>query len=727
LKVILDTWNNCGAPNPELQIYNGLGYNECAAGIFKVDNLTGILDFVRDNAYQPAKITYDNGIIEFYINNILYLSVFSPVTFPGYMGFTASTGGATDQHSIKNVIIHTEQAESDAGPAAISTCSHVPVQIGVANNPLYEYSWSPTTGLNNPNISDPVLTLSNSTGAPIVQTYTVTTTLASSPGVCPNSDSIDVTIHSTSDNTLVVEQCGGDYFFNGTTYDQSGIYSANYLSMYDCDSSVTLDLTIWNDPVISVDDETICLNDEVVLQATGALTYSWTPALPGAGTDGNLTVSPASTTVYSVTGTDANGCQESASATVTVNSLPMVIADASPASVCFGDAVALSASGGVTYSWTGSSLSDPTAQNQTIQPLNSGSYEVTGTGGNGCENSDIVNVTVNPLPIVQINASPVELCAGDSATLAATGANSYVWSGNGINNPNNSIQTVFPNTTQNYLVTGTSLLGCIDTAIVSITTNPLPVLSITPNQDICSGDSAYIFVQGAAAYEWSPFVPDQDNMQQAIVQPASTTTYTVTGTDLNGCISSINTTVNVLSPPNVDFFMSPYELDVFQNTTTQFINSSWNAVSYFWDFGDGETSTEESPSHSYEVESAGSFSITLFAYNDLGCVDSINHTINVTNGLVYYIPNTFTPDGDMFNQSFKPVFSNGFDPYNFNMQIYDRWGELIYETKDPDYGWDGTYANNRLVPDGTYNYVINYKIPNNDYRGYIYGHINVIR
>ena len=163
LKVVLDSWDNCGLANPELQIFNGLGYNECVAGIVKIGNVGGNLNFVRNANYQPAKIVYDNGNIDFYINNTLYLSTFSLINFSGYMGFTASTGGFNDRHSIRNVIIYTEQAVSDAG-LDMATCSDTSVQIGSANNPNYQYLWTPAIGLSDSTLSDPVCTLTNISG-----------------------------------------------------------------------------------------------------------------------------------------------------------------------------------------------------------------------------------------------------------------------------------------------------------------------------------------------------------------------------------------------------------------------------------------------------------------------------------------------------------------------------------------------------------------------------------
>ena len=96
--------------------------------------------------------------------------------------------------------------------------------------------------------------------------------------------------------------------------------------------------------------------------------------------------------------------------------------------------------------------------------------------------------------------------------------------------------------------------------------------------------------------------------------------------------------------------------------------------------------------------------------------------------LVFYIPNTFTPDGDMFNQSFKPIFTSGFDPSQFSMKIYNRWGELIFETQNSEIGWDGSYGlNGNKVQEGVYTYHIMYKIPGVDERRIHSSHVNLIK
>jgi hypothetical protein len=196
LKVVIDTYDNCsqGGTNPEIQIFNGIGYNECLPATPKIQNSGGSLNYLRNTNYQPVKIIYNNGLVTVLVNNVQLLQATSPVNFIGYVGFTASTGALYDLHSIRNVTIYTNQAVSNAGIDA-TTCSSTGVTIGSTPNPLNVYSWSPSIGLSSTTAANPVVTLPNTTGAPITQTYTVTTSLATNPGLCPTTDQINVTIY----------------------------------------------------------------------------------------------------------------------------------------------------------------------------------------------------------------------------------------------------------------------------------------------------------------------------------------------------------------------------------------------------------------------------------------------------------------------------------------------------------------------------------------------------
>ena len=151
------------------------------------------------------------------------------------------------------------------------------------------------------------------------------------------------------------------------------------------------------------------------------------------------------------------------------------------------------------------------------------------------------------------------------------------------------------------------------------------------------------------------------------------------------------------------------------------------AASYLWDFGNGQFSTQVSPTHVFMGTGSG-FEITLIASTTMGCIDSASIAISPQRGGIYYIPNSFTPDGDGYNQVFKPQFTSGFDFWSYNMTIYNRWGEVIFESNNLEVGWDGTYGLSGVnATAGTYTYKINIKVPDNDLKMVISGHINLIR
>ena len=157
-----------------------------------------------------------------------------------------------------------------------------------------------------------------------------------------------------------------------------------------------------------------------------------------------------------------------------------------------------------------------------------------------------------------------------------------------------------------------------------------------------------------------------------------------------------------------------------------FVNSSIGAVSYLWDFGDNSSSTVQNTSHTY-TGASDNILVSLTASTPLGCFDIYEMTIVVLSEAIFYIPNTFTPDEDEHNQLWRPIFTSGFDIYSFNLQVYNRWGEIIWETNDASAGWDGTYGIDGLkVPSGIYNWTIRYGSKINDDTKQVNGFVNVL-
>jgi hypothetical protein len=211
-----------------------------------------------------------------------------------------------------------------------------------------------------------------------------------------------------------------------------------------------------------------------------------------------------------------------------VNPLPIVSAGADQ-SVCAGTAVTLSASGATSYAWDNNVM-----DGISFTPTTSGTYSVTGTDGNGCISTDQVAVTVNPLPTVNAG-SDQSVCAGTAVTLSASGATSYAWD----NNVMDGISFT-PTTSGTYSVTGTDANGCVNLDQVLVTVNPLPTVNAGTDQSICKGAAVTLSGTGATTYAWN------NNVTNGVAfNPIATATYSVSGTDANGCTNADEVIVTV--------------------------------------------------------------------------------------------------------------------------------------------------------------------------------------
>ena len=202
---------------------------------------------------------------------------------------------------------------------------------------------------------------------------------------------------------------------------------------------------------------------------------------------------------------------------------------------------------------------------------------------------------------------------------------------------------------------------------------------------------------------------------------------TLTNT-LNGCSQS-TTYLNHICSENLPIAEFDASISYFSEATQEvsFNNLSVGFQNSVWNFGDGSQSLQENPNHQFVGNSAG-WNISLLVSSQLGCQDTTSLFIPFQESLIFYIPNTFTPDGDKFNNTFKPVFTTGYDPYSYNMKIYNRWGEIIFETFNTQYGWDGYYGQDPLVcQSGVYTYFITFKLPGSEDWRQISGHVNLLR
>jgi gliding motility-associated-like protein len=445
---------------------------------------------------------------------------------------------------------------------------------------------------------------------------------------------------------------------NSTSYTVTG-------TSLGCSTSAIANITVNQIPNITVNSPFICKGNNAILTAVGANSYLWST-----GSNANsITVIPATTTSYTVTGTSA-GCSASAVSTVTITKLPVLTVN-SPA-ICIGQSATLNAAGGASYTWfpggtTGNSL--------TVSPLTNTTYTVSDTTP-GCLGSAISNITVNSLPIVTVNAQTI--CFGQSATLTASGAATYEWADGSIANP----YIISPINTSSYTVTGASVAGCVNTVNTTVTVNPLPIVSAS-SASVCKGISASLTATGALTYVWS----NGATTNPLKVSPNVTTPYTVTGTDANGCSAKAVGTVVIYKKPNAQFSLESSTTSVF-DPVVRFNNMSSLDVNYwFWDFGDGDTLADGSlnPTHTFPGDT-GSYNATLIVHNAGFCYDTINNIVLIGPEYSFYIPSAFTPDGDATNDLF---FGKGVGIVEYELMIFDRWGNQIFTADDINKGWDG--------------------------------------
>ncbi|MCB9174095.1 MAG: gliding motility-associated C-terminal domain-containing protein [Flavobacteriales bacterium] len=390
---------------------------------------------------------------------------------------------------------------------------------------------------------------------------------------------------------------------------------------------------------------------------------------------------------------------------ITVFSLPTITTSPDTA-ICSGSNVNLSASGANTYSWNNGLGSGAT---HSPSPTINTTYTVTGTDLNNCVNTAQVIVTINALPV--LTTSPdTSVCVGDTIKLRASGANSYSWN-NGIGNVQNP--NVIASSISSYTVTGTDVNGCVNTSLVQVTINALPIIIASNDVTICNGDTTTLSASGGVFYSW-------DNGlglgQTKSVFPSITTTYTVTGSNSNFCRNTdqVIVTVNNCVTPVANFTVSNTNLCINNCVNfTDLSTSSPNSWSWYFFGADSLTSNQQNPTNIC-YSNVGSFNVALVVSNSNGTdsihfanyivVDSCNTpTPTIVVEPVVVIPNVFSPNIDGQNDLFKVT---GIGIKTVAMKIYNRWGQVVFESIQANDGWDGRTNSGVKVPEGTYFYII---------------------
>lgn len=360
-----------------------------------------------------------------------------------------------------------------------------------------------------------------SNGCISANTVTSNITVNTTPTVSVNDGTI------CSGNSFTIIPSGANtYTIEGGSTDVSPLTNSSYTvtgtAVNGCVSAntATSNLTVNTTPTLSVNDGTICSGNSFSITPTGAATYT----IEG----GNTNVSPATNSSYTVAGTAANGCQSASSATVflTVNITPTITVNSGM--ICVGQSFTITPNGTDNYTVSGGT--------STVSPIVTSVYSVTGTSSLGCvaSNPAIASLTVVSSPTITVNSGAI--CAGEVFFMTPSGATSYTFS--------NGSATVAPTSNSTYSVTGSVGPNCLstNTAIATVTVYSLPTLSVSSTSSlICSSESATLTASGALVYMWDATT----TASVFTISPSVTTSYTLVGTNSNGCINMTNFTQEV--------------------------------------------------------------------------------------------------------------------------------------------------------------------------------------
>lgn len=382
----------------------------------------------------------------------------------------------------------------------------------------------------------------------------------------------------------------------------------------------------------------------------------------------------------------------------------------------------------------------------TLPNLLAGDYVVDVFSTGGCTDQLTFSIT-QPDPLVITFISPDTLiCKEETATLTVTGiggssAYSYSWALNGTNVGNTQSITVAPGPgSHNYCVTLSEACG---SPVVTECTNVFVEEEIIPAllPDFPEGCEAHsvIFENLSNGSLDSVFISFGDGTQDTIIignGPFGHTyqshgVYTVDMEIIStlGCFyeRTFADFIVVHPTPEANFHASPNPVSMFDPTVHFTDISIGNIAIYQWDLTGAVPSYSnlESPKVTYPVGETGVYPVTLYVTTEHGCVDSITKNVEVINDVMLFAPNTFTPDGDEFNQNWN-VHIQGIDIYSFHLQIFNRWGEMVFESHDENIGWDGTYRGN-VVQSGSYTWKISARDLHNDNKYTFNGHLNLLR
>ncbi len=519
----------------------------------------------------------------------------------------------------------------DLGPDQYIACSDLATITANATggNAPYTYLWS--NGFTGPTQTVPVgtyvVTVSDGTCS---STDTVNVVSAFEPtadftwsGACINS------LVSFTDQSVVAGtiQYWNWNFGDGSTstqqnpthtYTAAGTYNVSLAveNIYGCIDTIIKPVTIVPLPIPAFTVDTACAGSGINIINTSTPPgsgYTWIFSNGTTSSSQNpvLVVGASGTYTATLIVEDTLGCSDTLTQSFVVHAQP-VAAFSHTGANCLNSGISFtdnSTGGPVSWSWNFGDGGTSTSQNPSHTYGSSGTYNVSLVVGNafGCTDTIVQPVFINPPPFVNASAN-VAVCLGSSVNLSATGGVSYTWNPGGLTgNP----VSVSPSSTTTYVVVGTDANGCTGTDSVTVTVNPLPVPTVTPDQTICAGQSVTFTAGGGVSYYWNP---SGSTTSTITVTPGSSTTYAVDVVDGNGCQATafVNVTVN----PNPVISLQPA---VFICSGVNATLDPGTGVSWLWSTGD--------TTQTISVGTQGSYSVT--ATNQYGCTSSATTQVTV--------------------------------------------------------------------------------------------------
>lgn len=688
------------------------------------------------------------------------------VNLAGVYTLTATIGGCAASDTM-TVVANNLPPNSAAGLDQILTCTTTSINLsGSSSTPGVTCAW---TG--------PGITAGNTTWTPTVNAvgnYTVTVTNPANG--CTSTDLAAVTLNNTPPNA----NAGPDMILNcaitsvnlsgssstpGVTFawagpgitaggatasptvNAPGTYTVTTTDPTNgCTSTDVADVTgtsIIPNANAGIDMTLTCVVTSLNLagsSSTPGVTYAWMgPGITAGATTTTPTVNLLGT--YTLTVTDpSNGCTNTDVADVTQNIIPpganAGLDDVLNCVVLNLNLSATATVGGATFVWAGPSIvSGGTTSNPNIN--GPGTYTVTATDPvNGCTSTDMVDITLNnTLPNVTMGTDQNILCntpivnlSGGSTTPGAT----FVWAGAGIVGSSTNAN-VDANVDGTYTVTVTDPAnGCTSTGTVDAILDlnyPTALFfadNLTSCAPLCATLSDNSLINGSPIVGWHWEVESQGTADVPsgtfCFNNPGTYDVTLTVTTSDGCTSTLTIPNYLTVHPNplADFMYTPQEITEFDPLVI-FGNASIGADTYFWDFGDGSTSSLEDPNHLYS--DTGVYCITLLTNTNFGCTDTITHCLHVAPEFNVFIPNSFTVNEDGLNETWNVI---GRGVKTFEARIFDRWGEELFFFDNIDKGWNGTRQNGNLCQQGVYVYRVLIMDGKGDFHEYI-GNVNLIR